>query len=137
MLGIDGAEGEARRGLRRRAVKKVLASIDREESLSSLSVRVTWGLVLASLFLMGVSSLIYVIFIWTGETTTVALPMLASYGLVALSALGHVSAVRIRARRLSFRRRMDDAASHHDEEHEAEKPEAEEEPDHESSDENL
>lgn len=137
MLGTDGAEGEARKGLRSRAVKRILSSIDRAESLSSLSVRVTKALSLVSLLVMGAACLFDVAFLWTGGVPDWFVPvLLASIAFPVASTLSYRAAIRIRKRRLSFRRRFEGHASQHDG-NKTEQSEAEKESDHESADEKL
>ena len=138
MLRTDGAEGEARKGLRSRAVKRVLASIDRAESLSSSSVRVTQALSVLSLAFLGVTCLLNIVFLWMGGTPDWLVAMyFVAIVFPAVSTLAYRAAIRLRKRRLAFRRRIDDYASQNDKVHEAEQTEAEKKPDHESADEKL
>lgn len=138
MLGADGAEGEARKGLRSRAVKRVLASIDRAESLSSSSVRVAQALSVLSLAFLGVISLLNIVFLWMGGTPDWLVAMyFAAIVFPAVSTLAYRATIRLRKRRQAFLRRIDGYASQNDKAHKAEQAEAEKEPNHESADEKL
>lgn len=55
----------------------------------------------------------------------------------AVSTLAYRATIRLRKRRLAFRRRIDGYASQNDKAHKAEQTEAEKEPNHESADEKL
>ena len=138
MLEADGSEGEARKGLRNRAVKRVLASMDRAESLSSSSVRVTQALSVLSLAFLGVICLLNIVFLWMRWTPDWLVAMyFAAIVFPAVSTLAYRATIRLRKRRQAFLRRIDGYASQNDKAHKAEQAEAEKEPNHESANEKL
>lgn len=140
MLRTDGIEGEARKGLRNRAVMRVLASIDRAESLSSSSVRVTQALSVLSLAFLVVACLLNIAFLWMGVSPDWLVAMrFVAIVFSAVSTLIFWVAIRLRKskRMLTFRIRLDGYVSQKDKVHKAEQTETEEEPDHESPDEKL